>query len=898
MGFWPFGGGKKSRRVSQAEDQGRHALLEKDSAESSMRMKGNRSQDFGSIGRANSGQVHVEKPRRLSKQRYPSQQGAVPRSFTSPVTGLGGENSSTRRASAYEPGSIRGSDIYSQNPMSQSSIGPEEFTALPPAPTLLLKPKNQDPTLHRRKSSKRKAEDYAREREVRAMSSPIDIPGIKRPVTYSGSGPLRRDTKQVPGGLNRRLQRPASEVSLPIPENIQESDDYSSYASFKIGILAALSPRPTLTYVGNPRSAAGKQPSRIKPSIQQAIEEEPVTSRKRIDDLADELDAGGLRELMERDRRRHERKKAADRDRLHRKLQRKADRQREEENRGRHVYGAGGYPFGLGLDEMETRGRHSSPPPPTELSTTANQQQRPDPHPPKRDPFADQEASRPRPVPGIRNPFEDEKDVDLVQDPFARMEEEEETEGPPVPVKSPLRIVSPIESRNSQQPSRALTISPPISPVHRPADGRSFSQTSALGREPTLDSSEHRSDRRPSDQSSQKVSSWTNFFRRGTQRNFGVLDHGRRTPSEFSNTSRESFVRNKQAPPVVIPRTFRKADASHVPQRTMSKFREDLPELPMSPPDSRVQSPEAMVTSESLAGRTVGRAPSHSISGTLDGRSVATSSSNPALDRGHLESRAAQATGLDMSSIAPSGMVMSQSLASVDSEGSWLSGKPVKRSSAAMSHLRHSQSSIPPQSIAGAFDMDEDGLEVDDYYDRLTPGPTGRRDSLISSGRKASSTIIDLERERQHSPVPGVPSLPREVSEPPTEAWHQGLARQATIVRQPNRAKSTEGLLKEFGSETPRESRVVHSDCDEGEGVSPEGESPAVEMQSTPILRARSVEVKGHGRHISAGSARLLDIRRSSVQLEGGRPRTPTTPQLPADIDELKRPATSPVKGS
>lgn len=895
MGFWPFGGGKKSRRISQAEDQSRHTLLDKNSADPSTRMKGNTSQDFESVGRANSQHVHEEKPRRLSKQRYPSQQGSLPRSHTLPISSLGGENGSARRGSAYEPGSIRGSDIYSQNPMSHSSIGPDEFTALPPAPTLLLKPKNQDPTLHRRKSSKRKAEDYAREREVRAMSSPIDIPGLKRPLTYSGSGPLRRDTKQVPGGLNRRLQRPASEVSLPLAESIQESEGYSSHASFKIGILAALSPRPTLTYVGNARSAAGKQPSRIKPSIQQAIEEEPVTSRKRIDELADELDAGGLRELMERDQRRHERKKVADRDRLHRKLQRKADRQREEENRGRHVYG-GGHPFGLGLDEMETRGRHSSPPLPAEPSTTEHQQPSSGPRSPTRDPFADQGVHPPRPIPGIRNPFEDEKDFDLVQDPFARLEDDE-TEGPPVPVKSPLRTVSPVEVRNSQQPSRALTISPPISPVYRPVDGLSFSQKSGLGRELTLDSSEHREvDRRPSDQSSQKVSSWTNFFKRGTQRNFGPLDHGRRTPSEFSNTSRESFVRKQQAPPVVIPRTFRKTDASNIPQRTMSKFREDLPELPMSPPDSRVQSPEVMTASESMAGRAVGRQPSQSISGTLDGRSVATSSSNTALDRGHPDSRPAQAMDLDMSSIAPSGMAVSQSLASVDSEGSWLSGKPVKRSSGALSHLRHSQSSIPPQSIAGAFDMEDDELADDDYYNRLTPGPTGRRDSLISSGRKASSTIIDLERERQHSPVPDIPSLPRDGGELAKEAWHQGLARQATIVKQPNRAKSTEGLLKEFGSETPRQSRVDNSDEEEGEGVSPEGESPAVEVQSTPILRARSVEVKGHGRHISAGSARLLDIRRSSVQLEGGIPRTPTTPQLPPEIDELKRPSSSPVK--
>jgi len=46
-----------------------------------------------------------------------------------------------------------------------------------------------------------------------------------------------------------------------------------------------------------------------------------------------------------------------------------------------------------------------------------------------------------------------------------------------------------------------------------------------------------------------------------------------------------------------------------------------------------------------------------------------------------------------------------------------------------------------------------------------------------------------------------------------------------------------------------------------------------MEYQASPVLRARSVEYgkggRGHAKHISAGSARLLDIRRSSVQSEG-----------------------------
>lgn len=866
MGFWSFGARKKSRTVD-GQDQGQQNLLEKEHTTTPAHLIPGASRDPATMSRTHSKPDHDGKPRRLSKQRNPSQQSSVHRSVTMPISGATNDSRAMRRAS----------DLYSHNPMSHSSLGPEEFTALPqPPPTLLAKPRGYDTTSQRRKSSKRKAEDYAREREVRAMSSPDPTPGLKRPATYSGTGPLRRDTKQVPGKLNRRLQRPASEVSLPLPETIQEADNNANQASFKIGIFAALSPRPTLTYVGNARPSLGKQPSRIKPSIQQAIEEEPASSRKRIDELADELDAGGLRELMERDQRRHEKKRAAERDRLQRKLQRKADKQREEELRGQPTQAVSVHPTNTDVRQHS----HHTLDDQAESSSAAFQQRTPSPRGQQADPFADPQRPTHRAVHAIRNPFDDEKDVDLSQDPF----DNDDDEGPPVPVRSPLRTVSPVDAPGRHQPSHAMTFSPPTSPVQRPAEHQSFSQTSGLAREMTPETLQPReSERRPSDQSSMKMSSWTNFFKRGGQRKGSGVDRGRSTPSEFSNTSRESFVRKQQPPPVVVPRTFRRSDPSGVPQRTMSKFREDLPELPISPPDSRVQSPEATIAPHVGVEHSSGKQPRQSLSGTFDGRSVATSSSNPALDRNAPDSRLGHAMDIDVSTGALSGMALSQSLASVDSEGSWLSGKPVKRLSGNMSqHVRQSQSSLPAQSIPGAFEMDEDGLADDEYLNRLTPGPSGRRDSMISSGRKASSTIIDLERERQHSPVPDVP--PVQMGTHGEGAWHEGVGRQATVVHQPNRAKSTEGLLKQVGSETPRMSRKVSTDDEDDEEPGYlGGETP--EVQEAPILRARSVEYKKHGRHASAGSARLLDIRRSSVQLDSA-PRSPSVPQIPLPAQE------------
>ncbi|EXJ55754.1 hypothetical protein A1O7_08684 [Cladophialophora yegresii CBS 114405] len=867
MGLWPFGGGKKAR-TSHGQDQGRQTLLEKSPTDLGAGRKTSSPQEVTTMSRGG----QDEKPRRLSKQRLPSQPGKVSRVQTAPINVPGQDSRAYKHGTGAAVVGFQGPDMYSHRPMSQTSVAHEDFTALPQAPTLLARRPGYDPTLHRRKSSKRKAEDYAREREVRAMSSPVR--GLKRPSTYSGSGPLRRDTKQIPGDLNRRLHRPTSEVSLPLPETILESEDLSNQASFKIGFLAALSPRPTLTYVADPRPSVGKQPARVKPSVEQAIQEEEPASRKRINELADDLDAGGLRELMERDRKRREKKKEADRARLERKLQRKADRQREEELRGRRLNDPSEDLMSFRSQEREGRARvvlatEAETSPSVMAETPPSTQHKPV------NPFADPRSPPARPVQPIRNPFEDEKDIDITPDGFGHGEEDE----PPLPVRSNLRTLSPTQVRPEQIQSHVATISPPVSPVQRPTDRQSLSQASGLGRELTPEVAEQGSlDRRASDQSNQQLSSWTSFFRRGGRRKGSTTERGRSTPSEFSNTSRESFVaRKQQPPPVVVPRSFRRSDASSVPQRTMSKFREDLPELPISPPDSRVQSPEVMTSPQ--AGQ-ASRQPRPSLSGTLDNRSLATSSSNPVLDRATTEQHHPQ--GLDIEPGEGAAAVpLSQSLASVDSEGSWLSGRPPKRLSGPMSHpLRQSQSSIPPQSMPGSFGPEDDDLANDEYLNRLTPGPGRQRDSVTSTDRRASSNVIDLEREKQQSPVPEVPHI--SASQGGDETWHTGIARQPTVVRQATRAKSTEGLLNEASRDMPGTSRraSTEGDDDEGEGNVP-GESAGAEIQEATLLRARSVDYKdkGHARHMSAGSARLLDIRRASIQSES-TPRSPSFPQI------------------
>jgi hypothetical protein len=90
----------------------------------------------------------------------------------------------------------------------------------------------------------------------------------------------------------------------------------------------------------------------------------------------------------------------------------------------------------------------------------------------------------------------------------------------------------------------------------------------------------------------------------------------------------------------------------------------------------------------------------------------------------------------------------------------------------------------------------------------------------------------------------------REEGEQSEETWHVGISRRPTVIHPATRPKSKSGLL---------------NDVQSAEFVFPEGDSP---VDSEPeIHRATSVDLgRGHVRHVSAGSAKLLEIHpRSSM---------------------------------
>ena len=861
MGFWPFGGKKRRSSKIEERDPGTH-------------------QDKMHQQRA--GQARIDNVALADSKRRRNEEKPLPRTSIrnnpSPTSKsraahypLGGrsrpglpENAEKRLNAEMETsanpliGPGRDDRIYRQIATSQSSLGPDAFTVTQ-LPTLRARRADNSTTVPRRKSSKRKAEDHAREREIRAMSSPM--PGLSRPKTYSG-GPLDREIKDIPGGLIDHPKRPTSEVSLPLPETFSVPEEDSSQHAFKVSTFDILSPRPTIKYDSNPRSTVSRGQTQSRASNRHVLVEEDFSPKKKIDDLANDLDSSALRELMERDKRRRDKKRDIDRAKLQRKLQRRAERQREDEERkareASRLESNWQRPNQNQADKpefaMETLVDSALPvepeiePPPiiaTERVCTPNSwlQDTSREELALKSPFADS---------GEENPFSDNHDRN--------------TSIPPTSLSKDTNLgglMSP------------AVLSPPASPIQRSQERASIPQMSAIMQASTPGARESSDDtRRASDGSEAHLNSWTTFFRRGGRRKRSSLDRGRSTPSEFSNTSRESFSR--QSPPPIPPRSFQRS-SSGTPRRTQSRFREDLPELPISPPHSRLQSPEAAF------------APHHHQLETEDANqtfstkavrtSLATSSSIPTLDHSRQDDHLSQHRSADVTSneATPPPAVLAQSLASMDSEGSWLSGKPAMRTSVQNGRPLQQSPEIVPADNGDEAGETADVAE-DEYFHRLTPAPAERRRSSSASVmRKASSVAIDLNPESPESESDEL--RPQERAD---ETWHASVGRQPTLVRQTAVAKSREGLLRDFQSgEVGGSNSESEEEEEEQEQELPDVDTAAHEVTTSPLFRARSVDyVKGHARHISAGSAKLLDIRRSSVHSDKSAPGDKTSTSL------------------
>ncbi|KAK7756725.1 hypothetical protein SLS62_001166 [Diatrype stigma] len=659
--------------------------------------------------------------------------------------------------------------------------------------------------LPRKKSSKRRKEDHDREAEIKAMSQFMPV----RPATdmWTAGRPTKRESIRVKKGFRRSWdEHPSSDISLPVPESIDTTmSSDSEQVSWKVSAFAALAPRPTLRYssrpIHGPASTSGpmRSPSsRKKLSDREPLPESALAGSRRIDDLADDLDASDLRELMERDKRRREKKVEKERERVERRLARRAEKQRREQAEatrrgtpspqnlergvlGRDLPTSGPDTTSAVVTSSRRRPSHDSPPQRSKESSPGAPVDRDD-APSPLDNFyrTNSIPVEPSAASGvIRREHEDKPETTTRQEP-----------APPRPTSPGLMNFIRSKKRRSRSPrqtdvERIEANSPPSISL------KAEDAESGGGR--TSDSGSSRP--------------WMSLFRWGGKNRRGS------GPSSFSNTSRDSMLANPppQASASYVPRRV----SAGVPKRTMSRFREDLPEMPLSPPDSRVASPEA----EPM--------PTEPLPIIHDDTPMRYDT--PTSVRRSQEVMRATPSSLHRDEVQASPAPQSMSLASIDSEASWLSGRvaPKRASAGLRSSLQTQRIPSGGSESRSSGRTDDEAIADDEYLNSVVPTELRRS----STGEAQASS----DEEEVHDARWG------EVGHTPTVMHHRETMR------------SREGLLLQSFEDDEKD--IERSSENFSEGTFEEGVSPVEPQRATSVILK-----KGHVRNFSAGSAKLLDL--------------------------------------
>lgn len=678
---------------------------------------------------------------------------------------------------------------------------------VPRMPTLHMKRDGEH--LSRKMSTKRRKADHAREAEIKALS--FYEPSRPTAEPWQTGRSLKRDTRKVRSGLGLGFRRswekeqPHSDVSLPVPASFHSSlSSDSEHVSFKLSALEALAPRPTLRYAVCPRysNPSVDRPDRHvsvrnKLSEREPIPEATLRAHKRVDDLANDLTAGDLRELMERDERRRTRKRERDQERILRRLARRAEKEKAAQREGRNsppnldrgVMGRESVGLGIepeGVVVTSSRSRSSPSPSSKQLG--------------KR-PAAEMEDEGEPSEAAHQGPLEHFHRTDSIPLDNVSMASE--------PAEEPI-------VQRSDSPRKKIILMPRMSRSKSP-------QPSDPPRTDVSDSL-----RKTSEGSIKRMRrSWSNLFRWGSRskRNAG--------PSSFSNTSRDSMSA-AHTPSATIPAALTRKLSSNVPKRTMSRFREDLPELPLSPPDSRSNSPDPGMPSAIIEQDS----PVLDSMTDLDNPTPKRRDTPMSPDEATVSVPASMPTTVD-----PSPEPVAVSMGSIDSEGSWFGTKRASTQRATrvplspprFQHRRggsestfdsHDDPDLPKQEI-----VDDEGSYIADdvYLSRYTNQRSS--DSHMTNARPSS----DISDDARWGIVGG--------HHPNVVEAHGG-----------NFVKSREGLLNTF-SEDDNGSALSISDDDI---------AAAEENKENELQRANSAV-----RH-PRGSAKLYKVTpRSSIDAKG-----------------------------
>lgn len=741
MAIWPFG--RKSKRHTIQLDNGavedarlsqeqRHSLDttklgRKPSRKQSKRQKNRHSNPVGDLSTSLSETSPPSQPHRLPAPTSDHEQAASMRDARDQASRTGYRH---------------------DDHASRSTVGQDH----PSMSLVKSKRAENGPSVLKKKLSKRKAYEIAREREIRLMAStPIDIP--YRSYQQSGDN-LSVDTRRPPRTHSRRSDRQQSELSLSLRDSASSLSDFADSYTFKVNGLSAWTPRPVIRYVEAPRVPTAKSQKTSEGSTRKektpavSVAEENAYSKKRVDRLADDLDAGALRELLERDRRRKERKQIEDQERLQRKLQRTAERQRLEAERESAA--------GVHQDEKEGSAQVQRGRPGAENHVETERAGEDD--APKAHEMTSVQSGDPAGS-WLRDASKD-----------ARRNVRESTES--------VNVIGNIDDSSIREPKLAMRRS--FAPSQEMGMSRSTlhspssSQVNGMGRESTSDLSRTvDSERRLSDHGNGRMNTISSIFRRGSsrlKRRYRERFHDQR--SEISNnTSHESFFKvstqSSGPPPYVPPKTFLHSGTI---KRSQSKFTEHFGDEPLSPPDSRLQSPDIpeepadqLDEYEPSTGHMVSRYP-------IPGSDV---DLPDAIGNHHHSS-----TGESMEGDAEN-VPLSQSLASIDSEGSWMSGQFLRRIS------QRTSNPVRPSLSSSRRRLDE-GSE----------GP--KEDEVANNGEELVKFSTNNDEPPRASHVVSEPDHDFDMVQAPAaseENWHDHVARRPVLVTPAIRPKSNEGIL-------------------------------------------------------------------------------------------------------
>ncbi|QIW98963.1 hypothetical protein AMS68_004481 [Peltaster fructicola] len=627
---------------------------------------------------------------------------------------------------------------------SQTSVGPTEGSSSRPG-TLRSKRSTVDGTSLRRKSTKKRPDERLREEEIRAMSAAVPLP--KRP----GDGPPRRDSYKRRTFTSNEAASAGDTLPASAPSSAAAEQPGWEIQHFWSN------PRPAvrLSYV-----PAYPSKGTVDTSIplsremeEKARDKTPMRKEgrrhKTIGAEADALDSNDIRAVLERDAKRREKKERERQERLDRKL-RAVDKSRRNSGKSRKPAEA---------DKALEAGFSAAPQRPVadRAPTSVHPALRDEPHL-----AADVGLGiidQAQPGAERDNPF-----VTPVTTPVA---EDKQLEKPAETLETPLETPfdDPPVIHTAREVRMATAITPPLSPV----EGRRPSLMALDALPPQVASTSVPAPQRTattttartgSQSKERRAGAWASFFTRAnTQREAKVPE------TSFANTSRESMSR----PPVPLHLTttqdsaFRRSSTG-TPTRTLSKFREDLPDAPTSARDSRIQSPELPANAAAIA---AAAAAQHALNTQEDtqGGAAATEIANARSDT-------------PVSPIRHG--TLSASMASVDSEGSWLaSGGSIKRASV-QSGLSRSLGSFrrTPDFNASFEDLGVASDRDAEYF----------QDAQRTARARASASLVGASLAENE--IPGTPPL----------TVHESLRKKPTLVHRQPAARSREGLLSDFSA--------------------------------------------------------------------------------------------------